>query len=261
MADNRSVCVASVKGGVSKTTTAYALALAGVTKGMTVAVLDLDGARGLTRAFQLKDRRPTILDVLTRRATVEDAMADSAIGVYVLPGDRDLYRIGFADRDMFALHEKLAQATDLILIDTHPGEARISVALEMADVIVVPTLLDDLSFDIAAETLRVAEECGALPRVGGMLASNFRMSGLSQMNTNLLAGLTQLDIVYQSFIPQSAAWPKAMSGGGKPGKKQMQEAIALLDEVLTHRSDLANLQKFLRIWESQVEEREDAEAV
>ena len=255
MADKRSVCIASVKGGVGKTTTAYALAAAGVAKGMAVAVLDLDGARGLTRALGLKSVKPTILDVLTRRATLEEAVVQSKLGAFAVPGDRDLYRIGFEDKDLWRLHEELSEEADLVIIDTHPGESRLQVALEMADVVVVPTVLDDVSFDVAAETLRAAEECGALPRIGGVLASNFRLSSLTQMNHNLLAGLSQLDIAYQSFLPQAAAWPKAMSAGLKPGKKQMLEAVALLEEVLTHRCDVANLQRFLRIWESTVEDR------
>lgn len=215
-----------------------------------VAVIDLDGARGLTRALKLKSKRPTILDVLTRRASMEEAVVISGLGVFTIPGDRDLYRIGFEDKDLYSLHEELAESADLVIIDTHPGEARLQVAMEMADVVVVPTMLDDISFDIAAETLQAAEECGALPRVGGMLASNFKVSGLSQMSLNLLGGLTQLDIAYESFISHAAAWPKAMSAGTKPGKKQMLEARALLEEVLTHHCDVANLQRFLRTWES-----------
>jgi cellulose biosynthesis protein BcsQ len=256
MADIRSICIASVKGGVGKTTTAYALAAAGVAEGKMVAAIDLDGARGLTRALRLKAKKPTILDVLTRRASMEEAVVVSKLGVFIIPGDRDLYRVGFEDKDLYKLHEELAEEADLVIIDTHPGEARLQVALEMADVVVVPTVLDDVSFDIAAETLRAAEECGALPRIGGMLASNFRASALSQMNVNMLAGLTQLDIAYQSFISQAAAWPKAMAAGVAPGKKQMAEAKALLEEVLTHRCDVANLQRFLRIWEMAVEEHQ-----
>jgi cellulose biosynthesis protein BcsQ len=255
MADNRSVCIASVKGGVGKTTTAYALACAGVAKGMMVAAIDLDGARSLTRALGMKSRKPTILDVLTRRASLEEAVAVSALGVFVVPGDRDLYRVGFEDKDLYRLHEELAEEADLVIIDTHPGEARLQVALELADVVVVPTVLDDISFDIAAETLRVAEECGALNRIGGMLASNFRLSNLTKMNLNLLSGLTQLDIAYQSFLSHAAAWPKAMAKGGRPGKKQMAEAQALLEEVLSRRCEAANLQRFLRIWEVGGEDR------
>jgi len=238
---------------VGKTTTAYALAAAGVARGMRVAAIDLDGARGLTRALGLKSKTPTILDVLTRRVPIEEAVVVSDLGVFAIPGDRQLYQIGFEDKDLYKLHEELAEEADLVVIDTHPGEARLQVALEMADVVVVPTVLDDISFDIVAETLLAAEECGALPRVGGVLASNFKLSGLSRMNLNLLQGLTQLDIAYQNFIPQAAAWPKAMARGAMPAKKQLAEAQALLDEVLTHRCDVVNLHRFLRTWETATE--------
>jgi hypothetical protein len=69
------------------------------------------------------------------------------------------------------------------------------------------------------------------------------------MNLNMLQGLKQLDIAYETFISQAAAWPRAMASGTKPGKKQMLEARALLEEVLTHHCDVANLRRFLHVWE------------
>jgi cellulose biosynthesis protein BcsQ len=247
--DIKTICVASVKGGVGKTTTAYALAAAAVAKGMVVAAIDLDGARGLSRALGLRQSRPTILDVLTRRATVTEALVRTELGVLALPGDRDLYQIGFNDGDMFALHAKLASA-DLVIIDTHPGQSRLEVALAMADTVVIPAILDEISFDVAAETLQVIETAGELEVVGGFLNSNFRPSDHDKTNENLLAGISALDVVYDNYLTRSQAWPKAMARGIAPGRKPMAQASRLLAEVLSKRASTANLLRFLRAWET-----------
>ena len=241
----RSVCVASVKGGVAKTTTSFALLAAAAERGMMAVGLDLDASRGLTKALGIEGRTPTILDVLTRRAKIDDAVVHTQLGVFSVPGDRMLYRMGFQDEAMIRLFEEVSESADLVIIDTHPGDNRLQVAFDLADVIVVPTTLDRPSFRVVTDTLLLAEECGALPRIGGILPSNFKPRNIPAAGKDLLHRLTKWEVVYGSFIPYAAAWEKALTDGTKPPAKNMKDAQELLDEVLSNRCDVANLRAFV----------------
>ena len=84
------ITVASLKGGVGKTTTSYALAAAAAARHLRVIAIDLDPTGGLSNALERAKRTVTIADVLRGRCTLEEALIDHPLGIRTVAGHRSL---------------------------------------------------------------------------------------------------------------------------------------------------------------------------
>ena len=136
------IVVASGKGGVTKTTTTYALAAALRELDTAPVLLDLDPGASLTENAGLIADGTHALDFLEGRGTVEALSAPTVDGIPLIPGTGDLLAAGGERAQLIAWAERLRAAarTTLLLVDTAQGLGlgATRAALLAADYIVVP---------------------------------------------------------------------------------------------------------------------------
>jgi len=141
--------IATIKGGVGKTTLVHNLAGAFAESGRTVLVVDLDQQGNLSSVFlqNIYHLSTTVYDIIVNPdvPTTAAIQATAFANIDILPANLDLSRIEFqlaGDAEaQFYLAEKLQEVDhyDLILMDTppHPGLTTLS-ALVAADGVVIP---------------------------------------------------------------------------------------------------------------------------
>src|SRR5581483_6162908 len=183
------ITVASLKGGVGKTTTSYALAAAAAASGLRVIALDLDPTGGLSKALEKAKRTVTIADVLRGRVALQDALVDHPLGIRTVAGHRSLNHEALLEAQLRSIVQPVLSDCDLVLIDTHPHEPSLLGPIAVADRVVIPTALDILSLQAAALTVGLADQMGALERIRGIAVSNAKRP-LARITESLLNGLT-----------------------------------------------------------------------
>lgn len=246
----RVFAVANKKGGAGKSSTVVNLAAELGGRGFRVLVVDLDaqGHAGLGFGRIAAAGSATAHDVLRdRSAKLRDAILttfDPAIDI--APADRGFdgdVRISDPCRLAEAL-APVARDYDVVLIDTPPSSPRLIIAGMMAaDAVLVPTLLDHLSFDGVGQFLRayhgVVSElrsgiAGALivpSRVD--LRSSMQKAVLCQMTRNYgrdqLATGVRIDVAvaeaFGAYRPLRA-W--------RPAARAVSDFARLADEILWH---------------------------
>ena len=85
----KNVCIATQKGGTGKTSTAHILALGLAHQGRRVLLVDLDPQTNLTLAAGADESEPTLYEVLTGEAKLQDAIVQGEL-VDIIPGSEDL---------------------------------------------------------------------------------------------------------------------------------------------------------------------------
>jgi cellulose biosynthesis protein BcsQ len=237
----------STKGGVGKSTTAYALAVAAAQQGLNLLVVDLDPSCWLTGALGILDHPVSLTDVLNGSARLVEATAISHLGIAVLVGGRKLKHVALGRQVMHGLREQLAPVYDLIIIDTEGEDTKLPGVMDVLESICVPMPLDRMSAIIASDTLHVAQEAGVLDRVGGLLAVNVKFRKDEPEDTEgreVYSHMRLLGIAYDHVVPGSKVWSRAASGSECPPPKHVDLANALLDEIRIRCSDPSRL----RIW-------------
>src|SRR5207244_11653540 len=82
--------IASLKGGVGKTTSSYALAAAAASGGLRVVAIDLDPTGGLSNVLEKARRTVTVIDVLRNRVSLRDALIEHPLGIRTVAAPRSL---------------------------------------------------------------------------------------------------------------------------------------------------------------------------
>jgi len=156
------VAFANQKGGVSKTTTAYALGAACAERGQRVLLVDLDPQASLTisAGLRLTPRDPTINAVMLEyiqdgeMTLLAPAVRTLSAGLDLLPSIIDLAStaegpLQSADRREFVLADllqTLAGAYDLVLIDCPPSLGILVInALTAAQEVIIPLVPEFLA--------------------------------------------------------------------------------------------------------------------
>ena len=192
------VALASLKGGVGKTSGAVFLAQA-LTRRGRVLVVDIDPNNNLTDYF-CRDVDPEALEaanvyhVLTARAEKE-AIRGSAFGLDVLPATPTLHQVGLElARDPGALLRFPSVlrrlAYDFIVIDTPPALVlELSVALYSADLVLCPVNFGRWTVQgfrlLGAEIQRVGKGIGKTPRLLALpaIVTEKEDAGLRSLNS------------------------------------------------------------------------------
>ena len=144
------ITIAAQKGGVSKTTTAAAIAQALTYKRKTALLLDLDAQRSASLIYGADEGGTGgTYSLITGQAPAEDLMQETPAG-NIIPASPLLDRLDIElnnkpGRDFFlkAGIEPIKEKFDFILIDTAPGLGTCLVqALTAADIAIIPLLCD-----------------------------------------------------------------------------------------------------------------------
>lgn len=241
------ITVTSLKGGVGKTTTTYALAAAAVASGIRVIAVDLDPTGGLSNVLEKAKRGVTIADVLRGRVTLRDALIDHPLGIRTVAGHRSLNHESLLEGQLRSILEPALEDVDIVLLDTHPHEPSLLGPLAVADRIVIPTALDVLSLRAAALTVGLAQQVGALERIRGIAVTNAKRP-MSRITESLLNGLTMSGLAFETVLWFSSGWVHATSGRGElPDERLLAQAKALLAEVGTRAVPVEALRQFIRM--------------
>lgn len=241
------ITVTSLKGGVGKTTTSYALAAAAAASGLRVIAIDLDPTGGLSNALEKAKRTVTIADVLRGRVALQDALIDHPLGIRTVCGHRSLNHESLLEGQLRSMLTPVLGMCDIVLLDTHPHEPSLIGPIGVADRIVIPTALDVLSLRAAAQTVGLAQQIGALERIRGVVVSNAKRP-LSRITESILSGLTQTGIAFETVLWFSSGWVVATSGRGElPDPALLAEAQALLREVGSRPAPVEALRNFIRL--------------
>lgn len=144
------VTIAAQKGGVSKTTTAAAIAQALTYKGKSTLLIDLDAQRSASLIYGAEeDGSGGTYSLIMGSAKAEDLIQNTPAGS-IIPGSKDLEGLDVElsrkpGRDSFlkAAIEPIKGKYDCIVIDTPPGLGTCLVqALTAADIAIIPLLCD-----------------------------------------------------------------------------------------------------------------------
>ncbi|HYA00657.1 MAG TPA: ParA family protein [Candidatus Binatia bacterium] len=241
------ITIASLKGGVGKTTTTYALAAAAASSGLRVVTIDLDPTGGLSNALEKAKRAITIADVLRGRVTLAQALVDHPLGIRTVPGHRSLNHEPLHEQQLRSVLEPVLEDCDVVLLDTHPHEPSLLGPMKVAHRIVVPTALDLLSLRAAALSVGLAQELGVLDRIRGIVVCNAKRP-LSRLTESLLYGLTANGLAFETVLWFSSGWVMATSGkGDMPDPVLLEEAQSLLQELAVRPVPAEALRSFIAL--------------
>lgn len=238
----------NVKGGAGKSTTAFACAIAAAQLGRRAVVVDLDPSGWLSAALGVLHHPITVADVLTGKAKVEEAVTVSDLGVAVLVGGRALYHVGLSYEAMQGLRQQVDPLFEVVLADSHPGENMIPALMRVCDRICIPLPLDRVSAIVSTDTLVIADEAGALDRIGGLLPAIVKLRQGEPEDTEgreVYSNMTMLGISYETIFVTSKHWSRATTLAEPPPSRLINGiAVPLFSEVLERRADPDRL----RIW-------------
>lgn len=144
--------------GVGRTTTALQLGMALERAGHNVVVADVDlEMAGLVDVLGFRPGA-TIQDVLTRTASINDAIVDGPGGVTVVPADPDGATIDEDNPRLERVVEPLIAAHDIVLLDTPPKLHPLNRSLiEYADGMVIVTTADGTAPETVEKLLKASE--------------------------------------------------------------------------------------------------------
>ena len=134
------VTVANTSGGVGKTTTAHALAVASVEYGKKVLLIDADPSASLTFCCGIENPRVSSMEFLNKEFSLDSAILKTTERFSFLPSST---RLSSLDVDDALAQEPLKIALkdfDLVVIDTATGPNRLATYfLAISDLVVIPT--------------------------------------------------------------------------------------------------------------------------
>lgn len=226
--------IASLKGGVGKTTTALFLALALRNLGKKVALIDIDHNNNLTDFF-LRERNElendddlnqrNIYRVLLGELDLSEALF-SEHGLTLVPSVPALAGISGMTGHKQLINtlpphiQEVFAAYDYVIIDTPPAiSTELSIGLHAADKVITPVLANRWvvqGYSLVAEQIQ--------EHLGNSVFHYALRSMVSEKQAELLSELTLFDRMLNSWIQQSAAI-KAATTNGNPLKPLSKAAL------------------------------------
>src|SRR5438132_750958 len=239
------ITIASLKGGVGKTTSSYALSAAAAAGGLRVVAIDLDPTGGLSNALERAKRTVTVIDVLHNRVSLRDALIEHPLGIHTVAAHRGLNDEALSADQLFSMLDDIRNDCDIILLDTHPHEPSLLGPMAVADRIIVPTALDILSLRAAALTVGLARQLNVLEKIRGIVVTNAKRP-MSRITESLLNGLTMSGLAFETVLWYSPGWVLATSGRGElPDDELLAQSKMLLREVATRPVPEEALRQFI----------------
>ncbi len=179
----RIITIALQKGGTGKSTTAHALGQGLQHRGFKVLFVDLDPQGNLTSTMGAETGESTAFDVLTKKATAQEATQQTAQGT-IIPAspqlssaDLELTQTGKEYRLKEALRP-IENQYDFCIIDTPPALGTLTInALTAATEVIIPVQADTYSIQGITQLYStigaVKEYCNPELKVQGILITRY----------------------------------------------------------------------------------------
>lgn len=180
------VALVNQKGGVGKSTTAYALAAGLQRKGYKVLAIDIDPQGDLSYCYNARNKQPAALSLLTGTATLEQVIVHTENGD-IIPAE-DLLATADAQLNQLGKEYKLKEALegmqgqyDYCIIDCPPALGVLTTnALAASDKILVPAEADIFSLigiGQLSQTISAAKKyTNPALKVEGLIATKYKAS-------------------------------------------------------------------------------------
>ena len=239
---NKVITVASLKGGVAKTTTSLGLVAAAVEAGEHVVLIDLDPGRGSSKILGVDGAANTVLGALQGGPVEASATSCDSwpVNVTVFPGDRRLSVRPAPAEGLARIVEWARNRADLVVVDTENTQGSLSVPLGVADRIVIPLFPDLLGIRGAEETLGFVEHLGLIDRVGGIVFTQVPARVEKMVRATMSYYQDTVRAAYRSTISRGVAWQNFQTGT-RLSDRARDECVALLNEVRTTTADRGGL--------------------
>ena len=197
----RSLVIANTAGGVGKSTTAHALAVAAVEYGKKTLLIDADPAATLTFYCGIENPRITTEDFLTGAFSLDATTVKTSERFSFLPSST---RLSSFDINLSLTPEKLRAAFsnyDIVIIDTATGPNRImSYFLAFIDLIVIPTTTEIAAIRGALHIKDFAQTAGYMKKSDLLLVrseekSSSEVMGQLKVDFNVLDPAVSKDVL------------------------------------------------------------------
>ena len=208
----RSLVIANTAGGVGKSTTAHALAVAAVEYGKKTLLIDADPAATLTFYCGIENPRITTEDFLTGAFSLDATTVKTSERFSFLPSST---RLSSFDINLSLTPEKLRAAFsdyDIVIIDTATGPNRIvSYFLAFTDLIVIPATTEIAAIRGALHIKDFAQTAGYMKKSDLLLVQS-EEDASSEVMGQLKADFNVLDpaISKDVLIPHSQMTGKSI---------------------------------------------------
>ena len=244
------IAVLSQKGGTGKTTTVRTLADAFRRSGVRTLAVDLDPQGNLSDYFDLSpDVDPTVADVLSGRATAEDAIHEDIVPANLTLAEAELMLGGKMGRELTLRRalQKLPDEYEVILVDCPPSLGLLTVnALVAADRALLTAEAHYFALQGVEQAMEVVELArdGLNPKLAllGVLLNRADMRTVHSREA--LASLKQRfgDEVFDTVVRSSIAYAESAERAVsildyRPDLGE--DYVALADEVLGRLSGFA----------------------
>ena len=223
----RIIAITNQKGGVGKTTTSVNLSACVAAQGKRVLVVDADpqGNTSSGLGVRVKEKTPTVYEVLAGETPLKDALAKTAVeGLMVLPADIrlagaeiELAGMEHRERVMTQMLENAKDDFDYIFIDCPPSLGLITLnALCAADGVLIPIQCEYYALEGVSALMGTIQKVQKMNR---RLAIEGVVLTMLDARTNLGVQVAQevrkvfKSKVYKTVIPRNVRLGEAPSHG------------------------------------------------
>lgn len=247
------IAVINQKGGVGKSTTALAMGAGLFQRGYKTLTIDLDAQGNTSFTLRVDPRQPTILELLTKEARIQDAIQHTAQGDAIafspaLAGaDGIIIEIGKEYRLAEAL-QPVMDSYDYAIIDTPPALGVLTVnALTACSSVLIPAQTDVYSIQGIQQlhnTIQTVKRyCNPSLAIKGILLTRYNPRAILNRELGEIIEWTakQLEtIVFQTAIRENIAIREAQASQQDiytyaPKSNAALDYAALVDEFLLPR--------------------------
>lgn len=169
------VTIANQKGGVGKTTTAVNLAHGAALRGMDVMIIDLDTQGNVADALGM-DEGAELYEWLILGKSLDEVKVNARQRLDVIRSNKETAQLkvaaaGMDFREMIIANAMRAYDYDLVVLDCPPSvDILHTAALVVADLLIIPTKLDQFAIKGVIEMLRSLDSVQRATRSGCKLA-------------------------------------------------------------------------------------------
>ena len=219
------ISLANQKGGVGKSTTAYALAAGFKREGYSVLLVDLDPQENITFTAGLNGLKGTVYSVLSGTAAAESVIKKTPIAD-IIPASRSLTKIDLELSTTTGKEYKLSEALepirnnyDFIIIDTPPALGLLTInALTASDSLIIPAQADIYSLQGIGQLFDTIEAvrkyCNQDLQIQGVLLTRYNKRTILSRDIKETIEATAAQIhtfVYQAGIRECIAIKEAQA--------------------------------------------------